>query len=191
ACFWPSQSTLVSGLSPAARRHAAFAQQRLTMNFGIGLGGLVGGLIAHVRDPHTFTVLFTLDALTFLAYVFIVGLVRDPPAHHDEAAERASYAAVVRHKTFVGLWTLNFLFVMAGYSLFNLLPQFARDQSHVSEREIGLIFAVNTAVIVVAQLPLSHWLEGRRPMRAPAPLPGPLARAWLPGAATRARLRAA
>jgi MFS family permease len=190
ACFWPSQSTLVSGLTPAARRHAAFAQQRLTMNLGIGLGGLVGGLIAHVRDPHTFTVLFTLDALTFLAYVFIVALVRDPPAHHDETAERASYAAVARHKTFVGLWTLNFLFVMAGYSLFNLLPQFARDQSHVSEREIGLIFAVNTAVIVVAQLPLSHWLEGRRRMRALALMPVLWAVAWLLVDATGAWLEA-
>jgi MFS family permease len=190
ACFWPSQSTLVSGLTPAARRHAAFAQQRLTMNLGIGLGGLVGGLIAHVRDPQTFTVLFTLDAITFLAYVFIVVLVRDPPPHHDEAAARASYAAVARDKTFLGLWTLNFLFVMAGYSLFNLLPQFARDQSHVSEREIGLIFAVNTAVIVVAQLPLSHWLEGRRRMRALALMPVLWAVAWLLVDATGAWLEA-
>src|SRR5262245_32033767 len=190
ACFWPSQPTLVSGLTPAARRHAAFAQQRLTMNLGIGLGGLVGGLIAHVRDPHTFTVLFTLDALTFLAYVFIVVLVRDPPTHHDEAAGRASYAAVASDKTFVGLWTLNFLFVMAGYSLFNLLPQFARDQSHVSEREIGLIFAVNTAVIVVVQLPLSHWLEGRRRMRALALMPALWAVAWLLVDATGAWLEA-
>src|SRR5262245_31099253 len=68
AAFWPSQSTLISRLTPAARRHAAFAQQRLTMNLGIGLGGLVGGLIAVVGQPETFTVLFALDALTFLAY---------------------------------------------------------------------------------------------------------------------------
>ena len=39
AGFWPSQSTLISRLTPAARRHAAFAQQRVTMNLGIGLGG--------------------------------------------------------------------------------------------------------------------------------------------------------
>jgi MFS family permease len=179
ACFWPSQSTLVSGLTPDARRHAAFAQQRLTMNLGIGLGGLVGGLIAHVRDPHTFTVLFTLDALTFLAYVLVLGLVRAPVRQHDETAAPASYAAVIRHKPFVGLWTLNFLFVMAGYSLFNLLPQFARDQSQVGEREIGLIFAVNTAVIVAWQLPLSHWIEGRRRMRALALMPLMWAVAWL------------
>jgi len=35
------------------------------MNLGIGLGGLVGGLIASVSDPTTFTVLFVLDAFTF------------------------------------------------------------------------------------------------------------------------------
>ena len=190
ACFWPSQSTLVSGLTPAARRHAAFAQQRLTMNLGIGLGGLVGGLIAHVRDPHTFTVLFAVDALTFLAYVGVLGFVRDPAVRQDEVAAPASYAAVARHKTFVGLWTLNFLFVMAGYSLFNLLPQFAHDQSHVSERQIGLVFAVNTAVIVVVQLPLSHWLEGRRRMRALALMPLMWAVAWLLVDATGAWLDA-
>ena len=69
AGFWPSQSTLISKLTPAARLHAAFAQQRVTMNLGVGLGGLVGGLIATVSSPESFTVLFVLDGLTFLAYV--------------------------------------------------------------------------------------------------------------------------
>jgi MFS family permease len=179
AGFWPSQSTLVSRLTPGGRRHAAFAQQRLTMNLGIGLGGLAGGFIAHVRDPHTFTVLFLLDALTFLGYVGVLTLVHDPGVADEENVGRSSYLAVLRDRTFVGLWSLNFLFVMAGYSLFNLLPQFARDHSHVSEREIGLVFAVNTAVIVIVQLPLSHAIEGRRRMRALALMPVLWAVAWL------------
>jgi len=179
AGFWPSQSTLLSRLTSNTRRHAAFAQQRLTMNLGIGLGGLAGGFIAHVRDPHTFTILFTLDALTFLGYVGVVFLVHDPGNERNETSTPASYGAVLRHKTFLGLWGLNFLFVMAGYSLINLLPQFARDHSHVSEREIGLIFAVNTGVIVLAQLPFAHWIEGKRRMRALALMPALWAVAWL------------
>jgi MFS family permease len=179
AGFWPSQSTLVSRLTPGARRHAAFAQQRLTMNLGIGLGGLTGGLIAHVRDPHTFTVLFVLDALTFLGYVAVLSLVEDPGVDLDESMAPASYRAVFRDRTFLGLWFLNFLFVTAGYSIINLLPQFARDHSHVTEREIGLIFAVNTGVIVLAQLPLSRWIEGKRRMRALALMPALWAVAWL------------
>src|SRR6266516_1869369 len=179
AGFWPSQSTLISRLTPTARRHAAFAQQRVTMNLGIGLGGLAAGWIAKVHDPRTFTILFVLDAFTFLAYVAGLALVRDPGVKLDDGMAPASYAAVLRHKTFVGLWALNFLFVTAGYSLLNLLPQFARDHSHVSEREIGLVFAVNTGVIVLAQLPLSRWIEGKRRMRALALMPALWAVAWL------------
>ncbi len=58
AGFWPSQSTLISRLTPRARLHAAFAQQRVTMNLGVGLGGLAGGFIANVESPRTFTLLF-------------------------------------------------------------------------------------------------------------------------------------
>jgi MFS family permease len=180
AGFWPSQSTLISRLTPAARRHAAFAQQRVTMNLGIGLGGLAAGSIALVDDPTTFTVLFVLDALTFLAYVVVLAFIRDPGVDPIEAGDApASYRAVLRHKTFLGLWTLNFLFVFAGYSLFNLLPVFARDESGLSERQIGAIFFVNTAVIVIAQLPLTRWIEGRRRMRALALMPLLWAVAWL------------
>jgi MFS family permease len=53
-CFWPSQSTLLSSLTPPERRHAAFAQQRMTMNVGIALGGLVAGAIARTDRPGTF-----------------------------------------------------------------------------------------------------------------------------------------
>ena len=179
AGFWPSQSTLISRLTPAARRHAAFAQQRVTMNLGIGLGGIVGGSIAVVSKPDTFTTLFVLDALTFLAYAVVLWFVHDPGVSAGEAQAPASYRAVLRHKTFLGLWGINFLFVAAGYSLMSLFPQFARDESGITERQIGVIFAVNTAAIVLAQLPISHWIEGRRRMRALALMPLIWAVAWL------------
>src|SRR2546428_13139738 len=67
--FWPSQSTLLSSLTPKERRHAAFAQQRMTMNLGIALGGLVAGAIARTDRPSTFTFLFLLNAATFLVFV--------------------------------------------------------------------------------------------------------------------------
>jgi MFS family permease len=180
AAFWPSQSTLIARLTPPERLHAAFAQQRVTMNLGVGLGGLAGGLIASVDSPTTFTVLFVLDALTFLAYVVVLAFVRDARAAPLREGESAgSYREVIRDRLFVGLWTLNFLFVAAGYSLLNLLPPFVRDHGHLSERQIGLIFFFNTLAIVLAQLPLSRWLEGRRRLRALALMPTLWAIAWL------------
>jgi len=172
AGFWPSQSTLIARLTPSDRRHAAFAQQRLTMNLGIGIGAAVGGLIANDAQPGSFTVLFLVDAATFLAYVAVLAFIRDPGAPtSDHEGRPASYVAVLRDRLFVGLWLLNFLFVMAGYSLFNLVPPFAHDQAHVSNGQVGAFFFINTAVIVVAQLPISRALEGRRRMRALALMP--------------------
>jgi MFS family permease len=180
AGFWPSQSTLIARLTPSDRRHAAFAQQRVTMNVGVGLGALVGGLIASDAKPGSFTVLFVVDALTFLAYVAVLLRVHDPGVGETHAVEAApSYAAVVRDRLFVRLWLLNFLFVTAGYSLINLVPAFARDQAGVSGRQIGAFFFVNTLVIVVVQLPLARAIEGRRRMRALAIMPVLWAVAWL------------
>jgi MFS family permease len=85
----------------------------------------------------------------------------------------------VRDRLFVGLWSLNFLFVAAGYSLFNLVPPFARDHAHVTEGQIGLFFFINTVLIVVLQLPISRAIEGRRRMRALALMPASWVVAWL------------
>jgi MFS family permease len=172
AGFWPSQSTLIARLTPPPRRHAAYAQQRVTMNLGIGLGGLAGGLIASVAHPSSFTLLFLIDAVTFLAYVGVLAFVHDPGVAEEERSETpASYRAVLRDRLFVRLWALNFLFVTAGYSLFNLVPPFARDHAHLSEKQIGVVFFVNTGLIVLVQLPISRMIEGHRRLRALALMP--------------------
>ena len=55
--FWPSQSALITGLAPQARRHAAFALQRVMRNLGVGLGGVAGGLIATTENATSYTCL--------------------------------------------------------------------------------------------------------------------------------------
>src|SRR5688572_15477061 len=70
--FWPAQSTLITILSPRDRRHAAFAMQRVVMNLGIGIGALVGGLIATTSRPATFDALFAVNAATFVVYLAVL-----------------------------------------------------------------------------------------------------------------------
>ena len=168
ACFWPGQSTLLARLTPAEDRHSAYALQRISMNLGIGLGSVVGGLIATTSDPASFTRLFLLDATTFLVFVLVLAGVSEPrsePAEaHDE--EAGGYRAVFRDRTFVALLGLNVLFVAVGYEVFALLPPFAKIYADVSERWVGFIWLANTLLIVIAQLPVSKALEGRRRMVA-------------------------
>jgi MFS family permease len=169
ACFWPGQSTLLARLTPPTERHSAYALQRVSMNLGMGLGGVIGGLIATTSDPESFTKLFLLDAATFLVFVGVLSTIEEPPmpAEEEERQELdAGYRAVVRDRNFVALLGLNVLFVAVGYEVFALLPPFAKNYAGVGERWIGLIWLANTLLIVIIQLPVSKALEGRRRMAA-------------------------
>jgi len=168
ACFWPGQSTLLSRLTPDEDRHAAFALQRISMNLGIGLGSLVGGLIATTSDPSSFTRLFLLDAATFLVFVAVLSTVSEPRGIPEEASEEVAggYRTVFRDRNFVALLGLNVLFVAVGYEVFALLPPFAKNYADVDEHWIGYIWLANTLLIVIVQLPVSKALEGRRRMVA-------------------------
>jgi len=58
-------------------------------------------------------------------------------------------------------------FIAASIAIFSeLFPVFAKNEASVSEREIGLIFFLNTALIVLAQLPVAKWQQGKRRMTA-------------------------
>jgi Na+/melibiose symporter-like transporter len=82
-------------------------------------------------------------------------------------APRGGYRLVLRHRTFVAYAVMNAALIGVGFSLLgDIFPAFAKNTAHVSERGIGLCFLANTLVIVVAQLPVAKWLEGRRRMAA-------------------------
>jgi predicted MFS family arabinose efflux permease len=168
ACFWPGQSTLLSRLTPSEVRHSAYALQRVSMNLGVGLGALIGGLIATTADPSSFTRLFLIDAATFLVFATIlVVFVREPPVSEAEEHEEAgSYRAVLRDRNFLAFIGLNVLFVSVGYEVFALLPPFAKNYAGVDERWVGFIWLANTLLIVLIQLPVAKALEGRRRMAA-------------------------
>jgi MFS family permease len=179
--FWPAQSTLLASLSPPDRRHSTFAMQRVMMNLGVGLGALAGGLIADADHPRTFVALFLLDATTFLVYlgVLLVAVPEPGRAQAGTTGRRGSYGEVLRHGPFVAVVGLNTLFIFAGMSGFELLPVFAKNEVDVSESAIGMIFFVNTVVIVLAQLPIAKLSEGHRRMRMLAVLGVLWAACWV------------
>ncbi|MDQ5820471.1 MAG: MFS transporter [Actinomycetota bacterium] len=161
--FWPSQSAMLTGLAPPAQRHSGFAVQRMSMNLGIALGGVVGGAIAQAEHPRTFTVLFLLDAVTFAAYAVVAALL---PSPRYEGEESGTYREVVHDRPFMGYVALNALFISAGMVVIvELLAPYAKNEAGVDEQMIGLLWTINAIVVVVAQLPVAKLAEGRRRMR--------------------------
>src|SRR4029079_17641906 len=113
----------------------------------------------------SFRALFLVDAATFVAYGVVVLLrVPEPTAAAERAALQGTYRDVLRHRIFMGVIALNCLFITAGFALLELLPVYMKNHAGVSERGVGFVFFVNTAVIVLAQLPIAKLVEGRRRM---------------------------
>jgi MFS family permease len=178
--FWPAQGALLTGLTPAHQRPAAWGMQRVMMNLGIGLGGVAGGLVASTAHPASFRALFAVDAATFIGYAVMLLLRVPEVAPVRQAAEPSrSYAGVLRHRVFIRLVAVNSLFVTMGFGQLELLPAYMKNHAGVTERGVGLVFFVNTITIVLAQLPVTRAAGGRRRMPLLAGLGAVWALAWL------------
>lgn len=165
--FAPAHSSLLATITTREQRNAAYAVQRATDNLGFGVGALVGGLIATTAVPESFTLLFLLDAMTFLGFIALLMFVPAKRAVNGAAHTAGRYSEVVRDRVFVWLLLLIAVLVAAAYAQVSMvLPPFATQEASVSEAGIGVIFFVNTVVIVLAQLPIAKAIEGRRRMFA-------------------------
>jgi MFS family permease len=165
--FAPSHSSLLAALTSREQRNVAYALHRATDNLGFGVGALAGGLIATTQVPSSFNVLFALDAATFVAFIVLLAFVPGPKLLPEAARAGGRYAEVLRDRSFVWLLVVIAVLVTAAYAqVSTVLPPYVKEHASVSEAGIGVIFFVNTVVIVVAQLPVAKALEGRRRLRA-------------------------
>jgi len=183
--FWPGYSTLLIAATPADARAGSYAVQRVTANLGFGLGGLAAGLIVSTSDPSTFTVIFLLNAATYLVFLVTLAFVPEPGrTKHDESPAglllHGGYREVLRDRAFVAAIAIGALFATFGIAQLNsTLPLFATSDAGVSERGIGLIFLFNTLAILILQLPAAKILQGRRRTRALAITGAIWAISWL------------
>ena len=163
--YGPCSQLMITAMVPPENRQAAFAQNRVTSVAGLGLGGLVGGLLA-AGGLDGYLRILVLDAVTFLTFAAVV-LLLPSGRRAAGAAARGSYVEVLRDRAFLRLVATNLAMVSAGIApMFWLLPAYAKGRLHLGEAAIGAIYSVNTLTVVVAQLPLARLTRKRNPMHA-------------------------
>jgi MFS family permease len=150
--------TLVVRLVRPDQRAAAFALNRVSGNFGIGAGATVAGfIVASAQRLGSFQFLYFFDAATFAGFGFIVlAAVPSPRAVAVTATDAIGigFRAVARDRVFLSVIAANIVLVVFGHTLFsNILPPFAKAHTPLGPAEIGIIVLVNTAFIVIAQIP--------------------------------------
>ena len=180
---WPSQTALLARLVPADDRQWLFGIWFMLLNLGIGLGGLLASLIVDVDSPGTFSALYLVDALSYLAYVGVLLTLPMSLARHgteDEPGDAGGsgqddgdvprsrgYRAVLHDRTFLQLLATATVLVVFGYAQLEVgLAVYATQVMDLDARWLGVAFALNTVTIVVAQLFVLARLEGRSRSRA-------------------------
>jgi MFS family permease len=159
----PTVSSLIAALTAPERRHAAYALQRVSVNAGFGLGGLIGGLVATTEMPGSFTVVFLVAAGSILPAAIATLALPSDPSGATLHLERGRYRDVLRSRLLLRLMLVNTVFVAVGYALLAVvMPVFAKGEAGVTESMLGLIFLANTLFIVIVQLPLARALEGSK-----------------------------
>jgi MFS family permease len=156
----PSQSTLLAVLAPPDVRHRITAVSRVASNAGIGLGSALGGLVAGYGLTG-FIVLFLANAVTYLIYVFVLVAVVRREARPEPIT--GGYRLVLRDRAFLHLALTNVAVIAVGWGVFTwLLPPYAEEQIGIPTRLIGLLLLANALTVVVAQVPVARFAEGRR-----------------------------
>lgn len=174
AAIWPAQSALIAHLTDEAGRQRAFGVQFMLLNLGLGIGGLIGAAIVSVQRPETFVTLYLLDAATYLLYIGVLLFVRAPrPAGGGggggggatpavDSAAPAGYREVVADRRLRRVALTGIILVTFGYgSMEGGLAAYITQVAGLPVSDIGIVFAVNTAVIVAVQWWVIKRSEGR------------------------------
>lgn len=153
-------ATLVAALSPdRERRNRTLALVRATRNGAMTAGSLAAALIA-TGGAAGFRVALALDGLSFLLVSVLVLLV---PATRPtaEPESRGARRPVLRDRTFVALTAANTVYALGYTVLVTGLPAYVVTVLGGSPAWGAVVFAVNTGLVAVGQLPSLHWSRGR------------------------------
>jgi len=160
-----TMAALTSVVRPEQRK-VAVAVNRLGINLGMSVGPAVGGFLATVSFP----LLFVVDGASALAAGLVLtallawrpltrlagGRLGDDPL----ALENRPGTSVLRDPRAVVFLTGVFLMGVVFYQHEGAMPLFLVRDLHYRESFYGLLFVVNTVLIVVAEVPLNLAMAG-------------------------------
>lgn len=189
-------NALIAELVPDRFWPVLFSVDFAVVNAMMGLGGLTGGLIAGLLDSVVaFQVLYVVDGLSFLVTgLLIVHEVRRAPDRTaTSAAERpheapatepgatsGGYREVLRHRWMLALLVAVLILFALGYSQLNSgMPAVLLAESRLGATELGVMFAANTAAVVLIQFLLLQRIKHLTPRSALALLGSCWAAFWL------------
>lgn len=162
----PACITATTLFSAPEQHPRALALNRLASNLGCSIGPVIGGALAMID----FRLIFpTNGAFCFLAACATVAFfgracyTRTPPPA-DDGEETTQAVSPWRDGLFVAFLVAFAAIAVVFFQVINALPLYWREQCGFNELTIGTLFAVNTVLIVLFEMPLTSALRAVRPL---------------------------
>jgi MFS family permease len=154
--IWPSQSVILTRLTPEKDRSKIFGFNFMLLNLGLGVGGLLSSLIIQRGDLLSFQIMYWVDAGTFLLYLLIVLTLRGEHVNKyipkENEPKTGSYRDLFEIKPLMFLGVAGIILFTFGYGTIQAgIPVFATQFLGLSPKWLGIIFGVNTLSIVLFQ----------------------------------------
>lgn len=165
----PAQQALVADLLPEHKRAQGYGILRVVFNLAVVIGPLIGGLLA----TQSYLLLFVIDAIASCTTALIV-LLALKETHHlslEEGEEKESmvetfkgYSLALKDTAFVWFLLASTLMALVYIQMNSSLAVFLRDQYGVDERGFSYILALNAAMVVLMQFPITRQITRYRPL---------------------------
>lgn len=146
---FPSASALVSDVSKPEDRMISYSLYRIMANLGWAIGPLTGSYIQAFGMQYIFLMLTLASVAQFLIVFFFV---KEAPKKR-ESGKRMIKIAYDRYLLMFSAGTFFTIMLASQFSV--TLPLYAVKAVGLQEYQLGYIYAINGAVVVLGQYPMS------------------------------------
>ncbi len=162
--FGPPTSALVTDLVPADKRITAFAMLRLAINAGFAAGPMVAGLL-FIYSPF---LIFAGDAITTIAFAILAyvslphglrtieGRVSSPKVIFRSWLD--AFLDALKNKLYAQFLLACLMMGIAFNQVFGLLA-LTTKRFDISPSVYGVIMGFNGVLIILIEVPFTHWLK--------------------------------
>jgi MFS family permease len=156
----PTKQALIATMVTPEQRVPLMGFQRSVRNIGFGLGGLVLAVLLTIDERSAYHAVLAADGASFLvAAVLVAGIpvlaTTNRSAKAAAKPQRTGYRAVLADRRYIALGVLNTL-VLTHMAALNIgLPLWVNQHTSAPAGLVGLLFVVNTVMVVVLQVRLT------------------------------------
>ena len=160
----PANSVAVAQFTETELQTRAFGLQRMAVNLGFSVGPAVGGFLANINYVWLFVVDGVTTGLAAVVLLWHFGFrkyVKDQAAAAKQklAEENITAGSPLKDVQFVLFLLLMLMVSLIFFQFHATYPKYLEDHYQLSKPMIGLLFSVNTIIIVAVEMLLLNWFR--------------------------------